>query len=177
MTRSRAAMRRALLSLLEHVPIETITGAMIAQRAEIGYATFFRHYADVRALLVDTVAAVTDELASAMMPALLAADGGGAASALVGAVGSRRTMFRALLSGAGATMRAELARQVIGRVAILPDLSPPWLPRRLAMRVAVTGTIELLDWWLSEEPDRDPAEVAALFDRLVIGPLVDRANR
>jgi uncharacterized protein (DUF2236 family) len=80
-------------------------------------------------------------------------------------------MFRSLLAGAGDALRAELARQVMERVATLPDLSPAWLPRRLAIRVAVTGTIELLDWWLREEPDRQPAEVAALLDRLVIARL------
>jgi AcrR family transcriptional regulator len=68
--RSRAAMRRALLELLQEMPIEAITGARIADRAGIGYATYFRHYADVRALLGDTVAAMTDELALGMMPAL-----------------------------------------------------------------------------------------------------------
>jgi AcrR family transcriptional regulator len=175
--RSRAAMRRALLALLEQMPLDAMTGAMIAERAEVGYATFFRHYGDVRALLIDTVAAITDELADSMMPALLAADSGGAASVLVRAVGARRTVFRALLSGAGDASRGELARQVIERVAILPDLSPSWLPRRLAIRVTVTGTIDLLDWWLREAPDRDPADVAALLDRLVFAPLADGMHR
>lgn len=169
--RSRAAMRAALLALLEEMPLEAITGALIAERAAVGYATFFRHYADVRALLVDTVAAVTDDLARGMMPALLAADSGGAAVALVDAVAAQRAVFRALLSGAGDALRAELARQVIARVDMLPDLSPSWLPRRLATRVAVMSTIELLDWWLREEPERDPADVAALLDRLVIARL------
>lgn len=175
--RSRAAMQRALLALLERMPLDAITGAMIAQRAEVGYATFFRHYADVRALLVDTVDAVTDDLARVMLPALLEADSGGAAAALVAAVDVQRTVFSALLSGAGDALRVELARQMIDRVAILPDLSPPWLPRRLAIRITVTGTIELLDWWLREEPGRDPAEVAALLDRLVIARLADGADR
>lgn len=166
-------MRQALLGLLEEMPLEAITGARIAECAEVGYATFFRHYADVRALLVDTVAAVTDDLAQGMMPALLAADSGGAAIALVDAVAARRAVFRSLLAGAGDALRAELARQVIERIAILPDLSPSWLPRRLAMRVAVMSTIELLDWWLREEPERDLAEVAALLDRLVIARLAD----
>ena len=155
--RSRAAMRQALLALLERMPLEDITGAMIAKQAKVGYATFFRHYVD--------------------MPALLAADSGGAASVLIHAVQARRTVFRALLSGAGATLRAELARQVIERVAILPDFSQSWLPRRLALRIAVTGTIELLDWWLREEPDRDPPDVAVLLDRLVISPLADRTEK
>ncbi|CAN5631984.1 hypothetical protein BH10PSE14_BH10PSE14_22660 [soil metagenome] len=169
--RSRAAMRQALLDLLVAVPLETITGAMITERAGIGYATFFRHYADVRALLVDTVSALTDDLAERMMPALLAADSGGAAATLVAAVDAQRAVFRALLSGAGDALHAELSRQVMDRVALLPDLSPPWLPRRLAIRIAVVGTVALLDWWLREEPQREPAEVAALLDTLVIDRL------
>jgi AcrR family transcriptional regulator len=171
--RSRAAMRQALLALLEEMPLDAITGARIAERAGVGYATFFRHYADVRAVLVDTVAALTDDLAEGMRPALQAADSAAAAAALVDAVAARRTMFCALLVGAGDALRAELARQVIERVEALPDLAPSWLPRRLAKRVAVMGTIELLDWWLREEPERDPAEVAVLLDRLVIGRLHD----
>jgi AcrR family transcriptional regulator len=175
--RSRAAMRQALLDLLAETPLERITGAMIASRAAVGYATFFRHYADVGALLVDTVAALTDELARGMRPALLAADSGGAAAALVEAVAARRSEFRALLAGAGDALRGELARQVIARVSALPDLSPSWAPRRLATRVTVTGTIELLDWWLREEPEREPAEVAALLDRLVIARLASAPPR
>ncbi len=175
MVRSRAAMRQALLALLEQTPLEDITGVMIAKQAKVGYATFFRHYADLRALLVDVVATLTDEISKEMLPALLAAESGLAASALIGAVEARRRVFHALLSGAGPALRAELARQVIERVAILPDLSPSWLPRRLALRIAVMSTIELLDWWLVEEPDRDPVEVAALLHRLVASPLADRA--
>lgn len=171
--RSRVAMRQALLALLARMPLEAITGAMIAAQAGIGYATFFRHYADVRALLVDTVAAVTDDLAAGMLPGLLAADSTAAAAALVGAVDAERAPLRALLSGAGDALRAELARQVVARIDLLPDVSPAWLPRRLATRVAVMGTIELLDWWLREAPERAPAEVAALLERLVIAPLAE----
>jgi len=166
-------MRDALLALLDETPLESITGAMIAERAGIGYATFFRHYANVRALLVDAVAAITDELAGRMMSALLAADSAGAAAALVNEVAVRRGVFRSLLTGAGDALRAELARQVVERVNTLPDLSPSWLPRRLATRVAVMSTIELLDWWLREEPERSPAEIAVLLDRLVIARLTD----
>ncbi len=170
-------MRRALLTLLDRTPLAAITGAMIAEQARIGYATFFRHYADVHALLVDTVATITDELAEAMMPALLSADSGGAATALITAIAARRPMFTALLSGAGDALRAELARAVIARISALPDLLPPELPRSLALRISVTATIDLLDWWLREEPERDPAEVAALFDRLVIARLGGKAVR
>lgn len=169
--RSRAAMQQALLHLLEERPLEAVSGAMVAERAKVGYATFFRHYADVRALVVDTVAAATDELAQAMMPALLAADSRGAAVVLIEAVSLRRVVFRSLFSGAGDALRAELSRQVIHRLDAWPDLSPSWLPRKLATRIAVTGTIEVLDWWLREEPGMGTDYVAQLLDRLVIAPL------
>lgn len=171
--RSRVAMQQALLTLLGEMPLEAITGARITEQAEIGYATFFRHYADVRALLVDTVTALADDLAQRMMPGLLLADSAAAAAALVDAVAARKAVFHALLAGAGDALRAELARQVIERIDDLPDISPSWLPRRLATRVAVMSTIELIDWWLREEPDRNPIEVAALLDRLVIARLAD----
>lgn len=175
--RSRAAMRQALLALLEEAPLEVITAARVTYHAGIGYATFFRHYADVRALLVDTVATLADDLAHGMMPALLAADSGGAVVAHVDAVTAQRSLFHALLAGAGDALRAELARQVIDRLDALPELSPSWLPRRLATRVAVMSTIELIDWWLCEQPDRDSAEVAALLDRLVIAQLAEASAK
>jgi len=170
-------MQQALLGLLAEMPLEAITGAGIAERAGVGYATFFRHYADVRALLVDTVTALADDMAMGVMPALLAADSSGAAIALVEGVSARRAVFSALLAGAGDALRAELARQVIERLAELPNLAPSWLPRRLATRIAVMSTIELLDWWLRDEPDRDPGEVAVLLDRLVIDRLTEASQR
>ena len=86
-------------------------------------------------------------------------------------------MFRSLLTGAADALRAELARQVIERVNVLPDLSPSWLPRQLATRVAVMSTIELLDWWLREEPDRSAEEVSALLDRLVIARVAEPLSK
>lgn len=78
---------------------------------------------------------------------------------------------------AASFQRAELSRQVIDRIETLPDLSASWLPRRLATRVAVTGTIEVLDWWLREEPGRDPGDVAGPLDRIVIAPLAEAPVR
>lgn len=100
-------------------------------------------------------------------------DSSGAALALVNAVADRRALFSALMAGAGDALRAELARQVIERLGGLPDLSPSWPPRKLATRVAVMSTIELLDWWLREASDREAAEVAMLLDRLVIRRLTE----
>jgi AcrR family transcriptional regulator len=169
--RSRAAMREALLDLLAEMPLEDITGALIAARAGVGYATYFRRYQNLRDLLVDTVVNLAEELTERVLPAMIAADTAGAARVLVRAVQERRGAFLALLSGAGDETRGMLARHVVERTAKLPDLSPEWLPQRLAVRFSIASTIEVLDWWLREEPRRDAEEVAGILDQLVMAPL------
>ncbi|MEJ5975003.1 hypothetical protein WG901_00015 [Novosphingobium sp. PS1R-30] len=147
---------------------DTVTGAMIAERAGVGYATYFRHYADPRDLLVDTVAHLAGGLVEQMMPALLNGGTHAAARELVQTVDVERATYFALLNGAGDATRGMLVRYLFDRMANLPDLSPHWLPRRLAIRFAIVGTIELLDWWLREEPLLDLDTVANLLDRLII---------
>jgi len=169
-------MRAALLALLEETPLEEVTGAAVAARAGIGYATYFRHYENVRDLLVDTVVSLANELAEQMLPAMIAADTAGAARVLVESVSDQRAAFVALLSGAGDETRGMIARHVADQVGHMPDLSPEWLPHRLALRFAIASTIEVLDWWLREEPGRDADEVAAILERLVILPLRDRGE-
>ena len=169
--RSRAAMREALLDLLGEMPLEAVTGARVAAKAQVGYATYFRHYQNVRDLLVDTVVHLADDLSARMLAAIAGADTAGAAKVLIETVERRRGAFLALLTGAGDETRGMLTRHIIDRTAALPDLSPAWLPARLALRFAVASTVELLDWWLRDEPERSAEEVAALLDRLIIAPL------
>jgi AcrR family transcriptional regulator len=175
--KSRTAMREAMLGLLEEIPLRQVTGAMVAKRAGIGYATFFRHYDDVHALLLDTVTTLVDDLAARMMPALLAADTRGAAAALIDYVVERSGLCRALLAGSGADLRAMLLSHVVDHVAALPRLSPSLLPPRLAIRLAVAGTVEVLEWWLRDAPGSDPQTVAAILDRVVMTPLAAADDR
>ena len=62
--RTQKALARALISLTLEKGYEAITIRDITDRAEIGYATFFRHYHDKDALLKDVLDVVLDELTS-----------------------------------------------------------------------------------------------------------------
>jgi AcrR family transcriptional regulator len=164
-------MRRAMLSLLAEMPLEQVTGALVAGRAGVGYATYFRHYRNVRELLVDTVAELAEELAARMLAPMIAGDSAAAARVLTSAVAERREVFASLLGGAGDETRGVLTRHIVERTAQFPDLSPPWLPHRLALRFAIAGTVEVLDWWLHEAPERTADDVAPILARLLIAPL------
>lgn len=170
-TRSRAALRAALLALLERHPLADITAALVSQESGTGYATFFRHYADVRELLFEAVADLVADLSGQMFVALAAGDSRGAARVLTDYVTAHERTCRALLIGAGDEVRTTLARRLVDQVAALPDPTPAWLPSRLAIRFAIAGTVEALAWWLEEEPTRSPEEVAGLIDRLIIAQI------
>src|SRR5579885_2316291 len=60
--RTQKALARALIGLTLEKGYEAITIRDITDRAEIGYATFFRHYRDKDALLKDVLDVVLDEL-------------------------------------------------------------------------------------------------------------------
>jgi len=51
--RTRDALRVAMTELASELPLDSITVRAIAARADVGYATFFRHYPDKEALLAD----------------------------------------------------------------------------------------------------------------------------
>src|SRR6186997_1287569 len=97
--RSRAALRAALLALLDRQRFEDLT---IPARAGVGYATFFRHYPDKRALLHDVAAAAIGELLARAMPVAAADDSRGACLVLCRYVHGHRRLWRALLNGGAA---------------------------------------------------------------------------
>src|SRR5262245_59513747 len=60
--RTKAALRQALLALLEEKQFDASTVRDLSARAGIGYATFFRHYPSKAALLDDVAADEIREL-------------------------------------------------------------------------------------------------------------------
>ena len=172
--RSRAALRAALLALLNRQRFEDLTIRAITARAGVGYATFFRHYPDKRALLHDVAADAIGELLARAMPIAAADDSRGACLVLCRYVHGRRRLWRALLNGgAAATVRDEFLRQARAMVPAQPP-PPAWLPADLAVTVASLGTLEVFAWWLAAKHPLPIEQVAEILDRLVIAAAVGR---
>lgn len=168
--RTRAALSRALFALLEHRPYDQITIREIAKEADIGYATFFRHYPSKEALLHDIAADQITELLELAFPILNSTDSYAAALALCRYVADRRVIWSALLTGGAAgMMREEFIRQAksLGSQQIQ---AVSWLPDDLAVIYGVTATVEILAWWLQQGEGYTIEKVAEILDRLVISP-------
>ena len=115
--RTREALRQAMVDLEAESSLDTITVRAIAARAGIGYATFFRHYADKEALLADVADVLTRSFLEQVRPLLRQRDRLGAARSLCAFVEDHLPIHQALIAGgAGETVRAGMLRQTLETV-------------------------------------------------------------
>jgi AcrR family transcriptional regulator len=170
--KTRAALRDALLAIVETSPFAEISIAMLAERAGIGYATFFRHYPDKEALLADVADGMIADLIARLLPSLLEGDGRAAMRDLAIYVDANRPICRALLFGAGEAIREEVTRRAIAQAEAAPTPTPAWLPRELAIVHGVGATLSILGWWLRHDEGLDRDALAGILERLVIAPIL-----
>lgn len=158
--------------LLGREPFEDITVRAISAEAEIGYATFFRHYPNKEALLDDLAADEIAELLGKAMPVFAADETRRACVALVAYVAERRALWRALLTGGAAPiLRAQFIEQARGLATQMdPTASEASSPVDLRVTHATSATIEILAWWLRQDEALPVEQLAGILDRLVIAP-------
>ena len=172
MVRTRAAMRKALLALLERKQLDLITVRDIAAEAKIGYATFFRHHESKWELLKDVAEEEISGLMAQGMPLLVAEDTRGSALALCKYVREHRAIWSALLTGGAAgAMREEFIRQAMQHGSSQVQ-SSRWLPVELGAIFGVSATVEILAWWLKQPEGFSVERIAEIVDRLVIAPSI-----
>ena len=175
--RTREALRQALLELLRSRPLAKITIRGIAGAAGVGYTTFFRHHPTKEALLDDVAAKQIRRLIELTLPAAEAGDTRALSLGLASYVHQHRALWKVLLTGGAAgILREQFLRQ--SRKLASSRRSPrDWIPADVAVVLVISGTIELLTWWLSLQRPLSVARFAELHDRLVVGPIVKGHRR
>jgi AcrR family transcriptional regulator len=170
MLRTRQALRRALLALLDRKQLDQITVRDIVAEAGIGYATFFRHHASKEELLDEIAAEQVGNLMALTLPLLDPTDTRVSCLALCKYVNKHRALWSALLTGGAAgALRAEFIRLATASAAAVRRSD--WLPVELGAVYGVTAAIEILAWWLRRPAGEYPVEqVAEFLDRLVVAP-------
>ncbi len=172
-TRTRPALCGALLSLLEEKPFEQITIREITERAEVGYATFFRRYPDKEAVLQDLAALEIKKLIALALPILYTVDSRASAEALFAYVWEHQKLWYALLTGAAAVVKDELVRQAQQLATETPSRQS-WPPDDLRVTFSVAATVEILAWWLTQKTPPPVKQMAELLDQLVIVPSMSK---
>lgn len=171
--KSRKALCAALLDLLKTQPLEKISIRRIVDEAGVGYNTFLRHYVDKDAILDDIAADEIRQLVSISVPVLEAEDTRASCLAVCTYVAQNSHLWRILLTGgASAALRQEFVR-LSREVAERRSSGKDWLPVDIAVILITSATFELLAWWLGE-PDPVPVEqLAEIYHRVIVSPVID----
>lgn len=175
--RSRDALRRAFLELLETRPLEQITVQEITECAGVGYVTFFRHHATKDSLLNEIAEEQIRRLVDLTLPVFDAQNTRAASLALCAYVDEHRALWSTLLTGGAASALREEYIRVSGEVAATRTKTENWCPVDIAGVLVVSSTLELLTWWLRQKKPVNIEKVAEIHYRAIISPVISRKKR
>lgn len=173
--RSRRQFRAALLSLLEEKDYHQITVQEIAERADLNRVTFYFHYKDKDALLVQTIQALYDDLDAAQeRPINILAWNKQDALLTFQHIAQYARLYRALLTDHG-TM--SLIGQLIDHFAeiaqdeesarLLPDVQPP-VPLAMVEHFYAGAFVALARWWLVNQMPYSAEQMAQFMHQLEV---------
>jgi AcrR family transcriptional regulator len=168
--RTRRTLAAALISLTSERPYHSIGVRDITDQADVGYATFYRHYENKDDLMLAVFAEVTAELEAS------AGELGGEYFEQEGRlifehVQKYKGLYRSILQNRNFVdkLKKLLARQVkdqIQRHALeAVDLA---FPIELAANHMVAGLMGLIEWWLEKDMPLPVEEMARIYERLVV---------
>jgi len=169
-------LAKALIALTLEKGYEAVSIRDITERADIGYATFFRHYRDKDELLEDVLDVVHAELIDLLCPTTPDAD-----ATDIGVL-----LFRHIQE------QSEMVRVLLGSHTLLPHLievatqnivhehiprSESVVPLEIAAHHIVTSTISLIQWWLDHQMPYPPERMGVIYHELITHPTSEVAFR
>lgn len=170
--RTQKALARALIGLTLEKGYETITIRDITDCAEVGYATFFRHYHDKDALLKDVLDVVLDELTALLQTPMHDTHHATTGTLVFRYVQEHSEVVHVLLSSRGST---ELLQRIIaaGTQSVFSQNAPlagGFVPAEVAANHLVTATMSLIQWWLEHRMPYPPEQMGLIYQELIARP-------
>ena len=172
--RTQHLLARALIALTLEKGYEAVTIRDITERADVGYATFFRHYHDKDELLKDVLDVVLTEIIDLLGSRQPAADPTTIGTLLFRYVQQQSEVVRVLLMSNALLQRSiEIATQnVVSEHTILPDSV---VPLEIAAHHIVASSISLIQWWLDHQMPYPPERMGVIYHELIIRPTSELA--
>lgn len=170
--RTRRLLTDALIALSLETGYESVTIRDITERAGVGYATFFRHYAAKEALLADVLEAFLEELFGLVLTQSAAGDPVTMGRIIFEHAKRHRELYLLLMDSQGSSdllnRVLQVGREGIARFAEpLPD-SP--VPFDIAANHVITSFISLIAWWLEHDTPYSPEEMGHVYSELIMKP-------
>jgi AcrR family transcriptional regulator len=169
--RTQNLLAKALIELTLEKGYEAVTIRDITERADVGYATFFRHYHDKDALLLDVLEVVLAELID-LLPLSPGANPATVGTLVFRYVQQQSEVIRVLLSSRGST---PLLQRIIeagteNALSMNKPLPGAVVPIEIAAYHLVASTLALIQWWLEHGMPYPPEQMGSVYYELIARP-------
>ncbi len=162
----------AMVALTLERGYDNVTIRDLTDRAGVGYATFFRHYADKEALLRDLLEEVLDGLVTRLEPLSVDADAAATGALVFQHVRANADLYRVLLGSQGSVDLLGRALEV-GTASLLRTLDRrpgSIVPLELAAYHVVRSFVALIEWWLAHGLKPAPQVMGRIYQELILDP-------
>ncbi|GER91030.1 TetR family transcriptional regulator [Dictyobacter vulcani] len=161
--RTQHSLAKALIALTLEKGYDAVTIREITERADIGYATFFRHYRDKDGLLKD----VLDVVLTEFIDLLRNPDATTTGPLLFRYVEQNHEVVRVLLNSNH--LRQQListaTQSTIQEYNKYPQSK---IPVEIAAHHVVAASISLIDWWLEHQMPYPAEQMGIIYEELIV---------
>jgi AcrR family transcriptional regulator len=170
-TRTRNALRQALISLLRRKNYDQITVQDILDEADVGRSTFYTYCTGKEDLLRRGLRLLRTELSEAPERVGAKSDGMKFSRKVLEHVAAHRTAYPALGRNRGRAVMLDEMRLVV--LDLLRDeldatSGAQSVPRELIEQFVVGAFMSLLVFWLEHRTKYSPAQIDAIFQQLTL---------
>jgi AcrR family transcriptional regulator len=171
-TRTKLKLSEALVELALERPFAAITVRDLTDRADVGYATFFRHYEGTEELLRAMLADLLEELLTRLRP-LVREDPEAAGTLVFRHARENADLYRVLIR----TSRPLGLLPTIVQVGV-ENLEATYrarpgsrVPLDIAANHFIRSFMDLIEWWLDHDLPYGPDRMAEIYLELIVRPI------
>jgi AcrR family transcriptional regulator len=172
--RTQKLLQDALIGLTLEKGFEAVTIREITDRADVGYATFFRHYPDKDALLADVLETMKDEFQALLAPYSMVSDPEKTGALLFEYVEQNCDLCRVLLDSTDIMTLLKPVHE-IGKsddALMLNFSSQRLVPVEVALSHFMSSLVMLIRWWLDHGMPYPPERMGQIVAELIIRPVI-----
>ena len=174
--RTNRLLQQALIDLTLEKGFDTVTIRDLTERADIGYATFFRHFPDKEALLEEVLRSMKEDFQKLLAPHWMISDPENGCTLLFQYVQGNLELVKVLLNTTS-SMALLKPIQEIGLQEVMGIFNRPGehaIPVDLAAGYLLSSLIMMVRWWVEHDQPYLPEEMGRFTAELIIRPLMER---
>ena len=172
--RTNRLLQAALVELTLEKGYEAVSIRDLTERADVGYATFFRHYRDKDDLLEEVLHGMKDEMNTLLKPGWLISNPEQGCTMLFQFVQGNYERVKVLLNSTN-TMTLLRPVQELALQEVMEQLPPGFsemIPADVSAGFLISSLIMMIRWWVENERPYTPERMGVYTAGLVIRPLM-----